>query len=253
MLNHVSQGQLLGSLPLDPLIHSYACVGCVQRAEAMADVWKNDKSEIEGALIDIGWSAFQLIASTRDAARELIKRMPQIAPAGWRLSFPEWAMRDVAELCPGAVLSFDIYHLCRQEDYKPPVPSSVDLVRVTPEHIERYVFDLELVKSLSGMSWLQCRSPMYGALVDGQIVCIADGTSMTDFVAIVQQVYTVPGYRERGLAKAVVARLTEEVLALGRVSAYAADYTNHRSLSLCRALGYRPIAVFGSAEFEGEL
>ena len=250
MLNQVSQNKLLGSLPLDPLVNASACVGCMQRPEAMANVWKNDRGEIEGALIDTGWSSFQLIASTRDAARELIRRLPATAQAGWRLSFPEWAMRDVAELCPAAHLSFDIYHVCRQEDYRPPVPAVVDLVRVTPEHVERYVFDLELVKAMSGLSWQQCRCPIYAALVDGQIVCVADGTAMTDFVAIVQQVYTIPAFRERGLATAVVAKLTEEILAMARVAAYAADYTNHRSLSLCRALGYRPISVFGSAEFE---
>ena len=250
MLNQVSQSQLLGSLPLDPLIHSHAFVGCVQRPEAMADVWRNDKGDIEGALIDMGWSSYQLIATTHDGVRELVKRLPANGRAGWRLSFPEWAMRDVAELWPAAQLSFDIYHLCRQEDYRAPVPAKVDLVRVTPDHVDRYVFDLELVKAMSGLSWQQCRCPIYGAMVAGQIVSVADGTAMTEYVSIVQQVYTVPSFRERGLAKAVVAKLTEEILALTRVAAYTADYTNHRSLALARALGYRPISVFGSAEFE---
>lgn len=252
MLNLISQAKLLGALPLDPLIHSFAYVGCLQRPDRVAHVWKNDKDEIEGALIDGGWSSYHMIANTRDAARELLGRLPAAAPEGWRLAFPEWAMRDVAELCPAAQLTFDVYHVCRFEDYKPPQPTDVDILRLTPDLVDRFVFDLELVKSLSGLTWQQCRCPIYAALVDGQIVSLADGTAMTDFIAIVQQVYTVPAYRRRGLAKAVVARLTEEVLALGRVCAYTADYTNHDSISLCRSLGYRPLAVFGSAQFEAD-
>ena len=252
MLNSITQSQLLTALPLDPIVHVQACVGCLQCPAAEADVWKNANGEIEGALIDGGWSAYQLLAGTREAVRELLPRLPAQSPAGWRLSFPEWAMRDVAELWPTAQRSFEIFHVCRAEDYCPPVPSATDVMRLTPYLVERYVFDLELVKALCGLTWQQCRYPLYAAIADEQVVSMADGTAMTELVALVQQVYTVPAYRRHGLAKAVVARLTEEILALGRVCAYTADYTNHASLSLCRALGYRPIAVFGTAELEGD-
>lgn len=250
MLDHVPQGRLLGTLPLDPIIHAFAWIGCQQRPDAPAQVWCNARGEFEGALIDCEWSTYHLIATTRDALLALLEHLPARTPVGWRVSFPEWATRDMIEKYPAARISYEVLHLCRAEDYRAPAPSPVEVVRLTPMLIERHVFDLELVKALSGLSAQQCARPVYAALVDDQAVCIADGSAMSDYAAIVQQVYTVPAYRRRGLARALVARLSEEIFALGRVGLYAADYTNYPSLGLCRALGYRPIAVFGSAEYE---
>lgn len=250
MLTRLPQGQLHGALALDPIAHAYACIGLYQQPDALANVWRNARGDIEGALIDCEWSSFQLIATTREAVHALLDCLPTLPWAGWRLSFPEWAMREVAARWPKAERSYEVLHVCLTDTYRSPNAIDAEIVRLTPQLVERYAFDLEVVKALSGLSAQQFRHPLYGALVDNQLVSIADGTAMSEQVAIVQQVYTVPAYRHRGLGRAVVARLTEDILALGRISAYCADYANHHSLALCRSLGYQPIAVFGTAEYD---
>jgi GNAT superfamily N-acetyltransferase len=250
MLDQIPRSKLHEALPLDPIVHAYACVALSERPESPAMVWRAEGGQIEGALIDREWSSYQLVATSRAALHELLNCLPEAGGVGWRLSFPEWAMRDVAARYPGSEHSYEVLHLCTREHYQAPRRGDADVVRLTPQLVEEFAFDLEIVKALSGISAQQCRRPLYGALCDRQLVCIADGSAMTAQVAIVQQVYTVPHYRRQGLARAVVARLSEEILALGRVGVYCADYFNHASLALCRSLGYKPIAVFGWAEYE---
>ena len=251
MLDQIPKSKLHESLPLDPVVHAYACVGLAEHPESPATVWRAESGQIEGALIDCEWSSYQLIATSRAALHELLNCLPDDSCPGWRLSFPEWAMRDVAARYPRSEHSYEVLHLCAPDHYRSPRRTAgADIVRLTPLLVEQYAFDLEVVKALSGISAQQCRRPLYGAVCEGQLVCIADGSAMTSQVAIVQQVYTVPHYRRRGFGRAVVARLTEEVLALGRVTVYCADYFNHASLALCRSLGYKPVAVFGWAEYE---
>jgi len=250
MLDQIPQSKLHEALPLDPIVHAYACVGLAERPQNMATIWRAEGGQVEGALIDCEWSSYQLLATSRAALHGLLECLPSAGSAGWRISFPEWAMREVAARFPRSEHSYEVLHLCTPEHYRPPRASGVGVVRLTPLLVEQFAFDLEIVKTLSGISAQQCRRPLYGALCDRQLVCIADGSAMTAQVAIVQQVYTVPAYRRRGLARAVVARLTEEILALGRMAVYCADYFNYGSLALCRALGYQPIAVFGWAEYE---
>lgn len=249
MIDNVPQGRLLGALPIDPILHAAAWIGCQQRPETPAHVWYNARGDFEGALIDCEWATFHLVATTRDALLALLERLPARSPLGWRITFPEWATRDVAEKYPNATISYEVLHLCRSEDYRAPVPHEALIVRLTPESVERYVFDLEMVKALSGLK-LDGTGPVCAAILDGHAVCIADGATASEYAALVQGVYTLPDYRRRGLGRAVVARVTETVLALGRVALYAADYTNYPSLGLCRSLGFRPIAVSGLAEFE---
>lgn len=249
MLDHVPQGRLLGTLPLDPITQAMAWIGCQTRPETPANVWYNARGDFEGALIDCEWGTYQLVATTRDALLALLERLPARAPHGWRLTFPEWATRDVTEKHPYAQVTYEILHLCRAEDYRAPGPASATVMRLTPELAEQYVFDLEMVKAMSGFSW-QGVCPLYAALADDQVVSIADGSALSEYASVVQGVYTLPDYRRRGLARSVVARLTEEIFALGRVSLYAAEYTNYASLGLCRALGYKPVAVAGLAQFE---
>ncbi|MBI5879378.1 MAG: GNAT family N-acetyltransferase [Chloroflexi bacterium] len=249
MIDNIPQGRLLGALPIDPILHATAWIGCQQRPDAPAQVWYNARGDFEGALIDCEWATFHLVATTRDALLALLERLPTCSPLGWRISFPEWATRDVAEKFPKSQISYEVLHLCRSGDYKAPASRNEQIVRLTPHWAERYLFDLELVKAISGLA-LDGPGPVCAAIEDEQAVSIADGTTMSEYAAIVQGVYTVPDYRRRGLARAVVARVTECALALGRVVLYAADYTNYPSLGLCRALGYRPIAVSGLAEFE---
>jgi len=249
MIDNVPQGSLLGTLPIDPVLQAHAWIGCRQRPEARAQVWYNIRGEFEGALLDCEWATYHLVATTRDALLALLERLPQRSPLGWRITFPEWATRDVAEKCPRARISYEVLHLCRTGDYLPPAPHDAEIVRLTPEMADRYIFDLELVKAASGMA-LDGPGPVFAALADGQAVSIADGATMSEYAAIVQGVYTVPDYRRRGLGRAVVARATETILSLGRVAVYAADYVNYPSLGLCRALGYRPVAVAGLAELE---
>ncbi len=250
MLDQMPQSQLQTCLPLDPIAHAYACVGLSARPATLATVWCNDEKQVEGALIDCEWSSYQLIASSREAVRALLECLPNHADAGWRLSFPEWAMREVRARYPRAEHSYEVLHLCTLENYRAPRRTQADVIRLTPHLIEQYAHDLDIVKTLSGTSTQQCRRPLYGAICDNQLVCIADGTAMTAQVAIVQQLFTVPCYRRRGFGRAVVARLSEELIALGRAAVYCADYFNHASLALCRSLGYKPVAVFGWAEYD---
>src|SRR5256885_1140182 len=86
--------------------------------------------------------------------------------AGWRISFPEWAMREVAARFPRSEHSYEVLHLCTPEHYRPPRASGVGVVRLTPLLVEQFAFDLEIVKTLSGISAQQCRRPLYGALCD---------------------------------------------------------------------------------------
>ncbi len=251
MLDQIPRSKLHEALPLDPIVHAYACVALSERPESPATVWRAEGGQIEGALIDCDWSSYQLVASSRAALHELLNCLPDPTHTGWRLSFPEWAMRDVAARFPRSEHSYEVLHLCTPENYRSPrTVAGADVVRLTPLLVEQYAFDLEIVKALSGISEQQCRRPLYGALCDQQFVSIADGSAMTAQVAIVQQVYTVPQYRRRGLGRVVVGRLSEEILALGRVAVYSADYFNYASLALCRSLGYKPVAVFGWAEYD---
>src|SRR5512139_1244760 len=153
MLERVPQGRLLGSLPIDPIVHASAWIGCQQRPDIPAQVWYNARGDVEGALIDCEWATYQLVATTRDALLALLERLPAQSPLGWRVSFPEWATRDVAEKYPYAQVTYEVLHLCRREDYHAPPAAGegVEVVRLTPALIEKYVTDLELVKALSGM------------------------------------------------------------------------------------------------------
>ncbi len=250
MLSRLAQGELAKRLPADPIVNAYACLGCSDRPDELAPVWSDQHGQLEGALISFDWASYELLASTREAVRALLGCLPRKFGQGWRLTFPDWAMSDVLSRAPHVHSSYDLLHVCTPETYRAPAPSAVEIVRLTPRRVEQYAFELETVKALSGLSVQQYRHPIYGAIVDDQIVSMADGTAMTAQVAIVQQVYTVPAYRGRALAKAVVARLTEEIFALGRVATYAADYNNGHSLALCRSLGYKPVAVFGFAEYD---
>ncbi|MBI1800817.1 MAG: GNAT family N-acetyltransferase [Chloroflexi bacterium] len=254
-MSHLPQTTLNQIPCLNPLLNAYASVGCHERPAALAPVWRNEFGGIDGALIAYDWASYELVATTREAVQGLLGCLYRVPGHGWQLSFPDWAMPDVVAHWPEVTRGYEVFHICTPGTYQPPPVPGADIVQLSPALVEQCAFELEVVKSLSGLSLrpsaMRTGVPaIYGAIVDGQIVSLADGSAMSDQVAIVQQVYTIPGYRRRGLATAVVARLTEALFALGLVCAYAASTANQPSLALCRSLGYKPMATFGVAEYE---
>ena len=94
--------------------------------------------------------------------------------------------------------------------------------------------------------------PLVAAFVDGRPVSFAYVPWQTETLCDLS-IDTAPGYRRRGLAAAVAARLVEEVRRLGKEPVWGALADNTASLALARRLGFMPVdglAVFSRPQEE---
>lgn len=79
------------------------------------------------------------------------------------------------------------------------------------------------------------------ALDDGRIAAKAELEAVTPRADELGGVYTLPGFRRRGLAAAACSLLCERSLARGKVVRLEARRDNHAALSLYRGLGFREL------------
>lgn len=82
------------------------------------------------------------------------------------------------------------------------------------------------------------RQVYYGVELEGRLISIAGTYVRMPEVWIVGDVYTIPGYRGRGLAKAVVSAVSRDAIAVGATPALSVDANNAPALRLYRELGY---------------
>jgi predicted GNAT family acetyltransferase len=83
----------------------------------------------------------------------------------------------------------------------------------------------------------------YGIIIDDEVASRASIVEFTDTtypISDIVSVYTVPRYRRRGFAKAVVSTCTTDILSRGRIPTYSAEVENLASLHTCMAVGYHP-------------
>lgn len=77
-----------------------------------------------------------------------------------------------------------------------------------------------------------------GERLIGLAACSADCDSMYQI-----GIDVLPEYRQRGIAKAVVTRLAQEIIKLGKVPFYCAAWSNVRSVRCALASGFKPAWV----------
>jgi len=82
------------------------------------------------------------------------------------------------------------------------------------------------------------RQVYYGVELEGRLISIAGTYVRMPEVWIVGDVYTIPGYRGRGFAKAVVSAISRDAIAAGATPALSVDANNAPALRLYRQLGY---------------
>ena len=91
-------------------------------------------------------------------------------------------------------------------------------------------------------------SPITGMFADGQLVAIAGYTLWGDVIAHIS-VLCHPFYRGRGYGRAVVSRLTEEVMNQRLLPQYQTLEANLASMAVGRALGFERYATTVTVRF----
>jgi predicted GNAT family acetyltransferase len=157
-----------------------------------------------------------------------------------------------------AVMSQGIYE-CRRVSYSPRVAGECRLARA--DDLEQLVLWLQALsaEALSEhVSDSEARRRVGGHIehgdtrvweVEGQIVSVAAAVAPTPRGIRINNVYTPPEQRRRGYATALVAALTQEMLASGRAFTFLhTDLENPTSNGLYQRLGYQKVSDFRVAE-----
>jgi GNAT superfamily N-acetyltransferase len=92
---------------------------------------------------------------------------------------------------------------------------------------------LDLIEELQP----QADHVIYAAFEGGLAVSFAYSATMTETLADIS-IDTLEGYRRRGIARAVVSRLIDEVIRLGKAPVWGANDDNVPSLALAATLGF---------------
>ena len=135
---------------------------------------------------------------------------------------------------------------CSLRDFRPRVAH--DVVRLGPEHAElfRRFFAEERGERGYRPTLEQARErlgdekrPVFAVIKGGRIVSLALIFLRTQDVAFVGGVYTVPEFRNMGLATSTTSRATEEALKLSRLAALIVRADNAPAIRVYEKIGYK--------------
>jgi ribosomal protein S18 acetylase RimI-like enzyme len=79
---------------------------------------------------------------------------------------------------------------------------------------------------------------LYGVVDGNDLIAVAEASVRDDHHAAIQQVFTVSSHRGRGIARAIVATVTNDLLARGLRPVYVVDENNTASVHLVERLGF---------------
>ena len=138
----------------------------------------------------------------------------------------------------------DLKHICTQDTFRPYTPDEeIEVSLVEGEKVQELYTSDQFPNALGYhqnpqrprvIAWLaECKSALVGVAAAS-----ADSDSMWQV-----GIDTLSGYRNRGIGKALVSRLTETILRIGKLPYYSTSTSNIASRRIAISLGYRPAWV----------
>ena len=90
--------------------------------------------------------------------------------------------------------------------------------------------------------------PFYGIVTDNTLVAVAESGVRDSHVATIQQVFTMPSARGRGLGRAIVSYVAAMLRSEGLVPTYLVAEANRGSIALAEAVGFELDSRWGFTE-----
>jgi len=239
-VRELENARLAEALALDPAHHLFPLFVC-RHAPGATSPAVVVGGRIEGALIcgtDCGapfvpdaW----LVSGTSAAARLLLEAhgRRQAPPP---LCFPPVFEHLVRAALPASTRLGALRHYALTRP--PPPPAGLSIEELGPARLSAITIDAAMAPQVGAPA----RAPAAGffGVVEGeQLIACADVLVSAGPVATIQQVFTHPDHRRRGLAAALVRHLARLLIARGQAATYLVDEDNAASVRLAESVGFQ--------------
>lgn len=234
------------------LITVFPLYVCKERPNEASPAVIND-SIIEGAIVSGKdfkiWhvSSYWLFANSPSVASGLLNHIKERHGENVSLNFPLQHFDIVSQMFPNRKITVDHFYILIPSHFHK-FENNFKIIHLTTENMNQLAIGNELISMLGSFEDFQDEKPFYGIVQNDQLVSIGEALVDIGTSAVIQQLYTLEAYRDKGFAKALVSWMSENLLKHNKVPIYSVAEDNSVSIRVAKSIGYELLIRVGCME-----